>query len=643
MNLLPVLEKYWGYSSFRPMQEEIMQKVLTGNDVLAILPTGGGKSICFQVPAMATEGLCIVVTPLVALMQDQVNQLKKRGIAAYAIHTGMDYRTLNHIFQEAINGRCKFLYVSPERLETRLFREYLPGLPLSLIAIDEAHCISQWGYDFRPSYLKIASIREEKPGIPVLALTASATQEVQHDIREKLKMKNAVVFRQSFERANLSYSKFSVESKYAKLVHILQKVKGSGIVYCRSRKRTKEVAELLQQHQINATFYHAGLSAAQRKERQEQWITGQVRIMASTNAFGMGIDKADVRIVVHIDTPDCIENYYQEAGRAGRDQKKAYAVLLFQQNEKEELLKQPAIRFPEIEVIRNVYNALVNYLQVPTGSGDETYYDLDLNDFCKRFNLNPRQAMYSLQALEQSSVVSYHDQLFTPPTVCFTTSKEQLEEIEKSRPQYDKLIKALLRSYGGIFDFPSPISEKQLAKTLQWQSEEVKKGLETLHKAKILYYLPQQESPQIRFLQPRVSAAELTIDLAAYQKRKEVYTQRVKDMIAFVFTDQCRAVFIGKYFGDEKIMQCGVCDNCIERKKKEATVKQFGELADKISGVLETQSMTMKEIIMRLPEIREENILMVIEEWEKEQKLQFDTDGKIRLKKKGQDRNPARF
>ncbi len=643
MNLLPVLEKYWGYSAFRPMQEDIMQKVLAGKDVLAILPTGGGKSICFQVPAMATEGLCIVVTPLVALMQDQVHQLKKRGIAAYAIHTGMDYRMLNHIFQEAINGRCKFLYVSPERLETRMFREYLPGLPLQLIAVDEAHCISQWGYDFRPSYLKIALLREEKPDVPVLALTASATDEVQRDIREKLLMKDATVFRQSFERANLSYSKFSVESKYEKLVSILQKVKGSGIVYCRSRKRTKEVAELLQQHQINATFYHAGLSAEHRKERQEQWISGQVRIMASTNAFGMGIDKADVRIVVHIDTPDCIENYYQEAGRAGRDQKKAYAVLLFQENEKEELLQQPSIKFPEVEVIKNIYQSLSNYLQIPAGAGDETYYDLDLNDFCKRFVFNQRQVMYSLQALQQSSIVSYHEQLFNPPTVCFTTSKEQLEEIEKSGSQYDKLIKALLRSYGGIFDFPSSVSEKQLAKAMQWPADDVKKGLVALHQAKIISYLPQHESPQIRFLQNRVNVADLFFDQVAYFKRKEIYSQRVKDMITFIVTDQCRAVFIGKYFGDEKIKNCDACDNCIAKKKKEITLTQFNELANKISDVLKNGTKTVKEIISALPETKEEKILTVIEEWEKEQMLDFDGEGKMRLKKKGQDRNPARF
>ena len=385
MNIHSILKEYWGYDSFRPLQEDIIRSILENKDVLALLPTGGGKSICFQVPAMATEGLCLVVSPLIALMKDQVENLRHRNITAYAIYSGMSRKEVLNVLQVAGNSNCKFLYVSPERLETKLFLEWLPSLDISLIAVDEAHCISQWGYDFRPPYLRIATLRQELPGVPVLALTASATPEVQNDICEKLSFANYRVFRQSFERPNLSYSVFRVDSKINKVIEVLQKVPGTGIVYCRSRKRTKEISDLLNMHGISADFYHAGLGGELRSKKQEDWIRNKTRIMVCTNAFGMGIDKPDVRVVVHADVPDCLENYYQEAGRAGRDGKKAYAVLLYHTQELEELEKLPDTRFPTIQDIRSVYASLTNYLQIQAGTGEGEYYDFDIGDFLKKF------------------------------------------------------------------------------------------------------------------------------------------------------------------------------------------------------------------------------------------------------------------
>ncbi|MEO7121485.1 MAG: ATP-dependent DNA helicase RecQ, partial [Ginsengibacter sp.] len=413
-----ILMSYWGYNAFRPLQQEIIDSIIAGNDTLAIMPTGGGKSICYQVPAMLTDGLCLVISPLIALMKDQVGNLKKKGIPALSIYSGMSFIEVRKTLKNAAYGNFKFLYVSPERLETELFLEYLPAININLLAVDEAHCISQWGYDFRPSYLKISAIRETLGSIPLLALTASATLEVQNDICEKLLFKNNQQrFHQSFERSNLSYSVFNPSSKQNKLIEILKKVKGSGIVYCKSRRRTKEIEDLLNINGIKASHYHAGLSSELRNARQEDWINNKTRIMACTNAFGMGIDKPDVRTVVHYDVPDALENYYQEAGRAGRDEKKAYAVLLYNDSEISELKKQPAIRFPDLVTIKNVYGALVNYLQLPSGSGEDISYDFDINDFTKKFKLDIFTTNNVLKILGQEALISYSEQFFSPSTV----------------------------------------------------------------------------------------------------------------------------------------------------------------------------------------------------------------------------------
>ncbi|WP_336516196.1 ATP-dependent DNA helicase RecQ [Pollutibacter soli] len=635
MDLHKVLKEYWGYESFRPLQQDIMNEVISGNDALAILPTGGGKSLCFQVPAIAMEGICIVVTPLVALMQDQVHQLRKRNIPAEALHTGMAFHDLKNVLEKVIHNQCKFLYVSPERLKTALFREYLPAMPLNLVAVDEAHCISQWGYDFRPSYLDIAELRKEKPDIPVLALTASATAEVQADILEKLLMENATTFRQSFERANLSYSRFMVDSGYSKLVDVVKKVEGTAIVYTRSRKRTKDVYELLARENISAAFYHAGLDTATRKKIQEQWIKNEVRVMVSTNAFGMGIDKPDVRLVVHLDSPDCLENYYQEAGRAGRDQKKAYAVLISKPGEKEELLRHADDRYPAMETIRKVYDSLCNYLQIPVNSGAEINYDMEFSEFIQAFKLETKQVIYSFQALQQSGILSYQEQVFQPSTVCFTTTREQLEQVSESSEKLDDLVKALLRTYGGIIDFPTSISEKQLSKILFIEKNEISALLTYLANAGIIRYSPQKEKPQIRLLTDRVSINDLTIDLKSYQQRKEAYIQRVTEMIRYTETQECRAVFVGRYFGDEKIKKCGICDNCINRKKKEMSRSEFEVIENAILTQLAISNLTVKDILKAIPQFKSEKVMEVISLWEAEKKIRVDSLGRIEGKKKG--------
>lgn len=449
------------------------------------MPTGGGKSLCYQVPALAKEGMCLVISPLIALMKDQVENVRKRGSTAFAIFSGMSRKEIMNTLKVACNSNCKFLYVSPERLETALFKEYLPGMDINLIAVDEAHCISQWGYDFRPPYLRIAALREELPDVPVLALTASATYEVQQDICDKLSHKKASqisasdwkIFRQSFERPNLSYSVFEVDSKINKVIEVLTKVSGSAIVYCKSRKRTKEISELLQLQNISTDYYHAGLAQEERNRKQEEWIQNKTRVIVCTNAFGMGIDKPDVRSVIHADVPDCLENYYQEAGRAGRDSKKSYSVLLYDEKDIHELEELTTQRFPPLSEIRNVYQAVSNYLQIATDSGQGESYDFDIADFLKKFKLNSHTTLFSLKALEQEGWLAFNEQIFIPSKAQFITDKAQLYEFEKLHPQLEPVIKSLLRAYEGIFDHQVPISELILAGLLKKNVDEDRKSV----------------------------------------------------------------------------------------------------------------------------------------------------------------------
>jgi ATP-dependent DNA helicase RecQ len=627
---IDILKKYWGYDIFRPLQEDIISSVLDGKDTLALLPTGGGKSICFQVPALVKEGLCLVISPLIALMKDQVESLKKKNIPALSIYSGMSFFEVKRTLENAVHGNFKFLYVSPERLETNLFLEYLPGMHINLIAVDEAHCVSQWGYDFRPPYLRIAVLREHLPDTLILALTASATKEVQDDICDKLAFKNDHKrFQKSFERPNLSYSVFSPSSKQNKLIEIFKNVQGSGIVYCKSRKRTKEIAELLKMNNINSDYYHAGLTNTERTTKQESWIKNETRIIACTNAFGMGIDKSNVRTVVHYDVPDALESYYQEAGRAGRDEKKAYAVLLFHQNELDDLEKQSAIRYPPFEEVKNVYKALVNYLQLPSGSGEGIYFDFDINDFVKKFNLNIYTVNYSLKVLEQEEFISYNEQIFLPSTVMFTCDKNHLQEFEKTYPDLEPVIKGLLRSYEGIFDYPSSIYENQLAGFIKKDVAGLKSDLKKLQQFGVIEYHPQKDKPQIQFLRNRISTEDFTINQNNLSKRKIAFEKRLQAMIGYVKTKACRSKTIGNYFNDLAIKPCGICDNCINEKSIVVSKTEFENITMIIEKLTEKVPVHSNLLLKNLNTFKKEKVWKVLNYLQAENKISITGDGLV--------------
>lgn len=646
-SLQSILKSYWGYDSFRPMQEEIMQSVLDGQDTLALMPTGGGKSLCYQVPAMAREGLCLVISPLIALMKDQVENLRRRNITAYAIYSGMTRQEVLHTLKTVINSNCKFLYVSPERLETELFREYLPGMTINLLAVDEAHCISQWGYDFRPPYLRIAALREELPGVTVLALTASATPEVQQDICVRLDRQTFPstspekapahwkIFRQSFERANLSYHVFRAEARANKIIDVAGKIPGCGIVYCRSRKRTQEISDLLRLHEIAADFYHAGLAQEERTRKQEDWVANRTRVIVCTNAFGMGIDKPDVRFVIHADVPDCLENYYQEAGRAGRDGQSAYAILLYDEKELEDLRKLPELRYPPVEDIAAVYQASANYLQVPAGGGEGEYYDFDLGDFVKKFKLNGHTTTYSLKALEQEGWLNFNEQVFVPSRLRFTASKAELYRFETEHPGLDPLVKTLLRIYEGIFDYPTAISEMLIARTMRLDLAEVKTRLIQLDRLGLIDYQPQKDSPQLFFTRPRARQGELRINQAGQDLRRKKLGARIEDMIRYVESrSECRSQLIGRYFGDEAIAACGICDNCRSRKKTLPGGDEFDRIRVRIILALKKAPLETKDLLQTLADIETEKAWQVIGFLQEEEEIETDQNGRIRIREK---------
>jgi ATP-dependent DNA helicase RecQ len=568
-DLIAILRQYWHYNSFRPRQEEIIRSVLAGKDTLALLPTGGGKSMCFQVPAMALPGLCLVVSPLVALMKDQTDSLRRKNITAFSLHSGMTRKEVINTLQLAVGSNCKFLYVSPERLETGLFAEYLLSLKISFVAVDEAHCVSQWGYDFRPSYLRIAALRELLPEVPILALTASATPSVMDDIVEKLEMRDPAVFRLPFTRPNLSYSVFTVSNKQQKITEILSKVTGSAIVYCKTRRATRDISEGLMRQGIPAVAYHAGLPQEERIQRQEDWLKDKVRVIVSTNAFGLGIDKAAVRAVIHADVPESIENYYQESGRAGRDGQKAYAVLLAAEGETTRLEAMPDARFPAMDKIRPVYQHLMNYLQLPAGSGEGNYYDFDISVFTDRFDLEMSTAMNVIKVLEQEGMISFQQQVFLPAKIQFIIGKETLYDFEKDHPELEALIHALLRMYEGIFDQPVTIRERQLAWQLHKPQPQLLAELGQLEALRIIEYTPVKESPQLYFFRNRAAVEELYIDPVNYRERKEVYANRIRAMIRYLgLNGECRSRYLAHYFGDKDAADCGICDICLQEARR---------------------------------------------------------------------------
>lgn len=633
-----ILKHYWGYDAFRPLQEDIIQSILSQQDTLALLPTGGGKSICFQVPALAQDGICIVISPLIALMKDQVENLERRNIPALSLFTGMSNEQIRNTLQKSTTGAYKFLYCSPERLLSSTFLEYLPSMPISFIAVDEAHCISQWGYDFRPSYLEIAKIRKHNPKVPILALTASATPEVRHDMMEQLKFKTKDnVFCGSFARSNLSYHVLSADTKLHTLIRLVKKAKGSGIVYCKSRRRTQDIAALLQGEKISADYYHAGLAQDIRNEKQNAWIKGDIQFIVCTNAFGMGIDKPDVRTVIHIDCPDSPEHYYQEAGRAGRDGEKAWAILLTDDQTKTELKQLPESRYPSIPVIQKTYEALCNYFSLPAGLGENRFFDFDMNAFTKRFHLPTIETIYALQALEQERILLLTEQMFIPSKLQFTTDRNTIEWTEQTYPETEPVIKALLRTYSGIWDQPTSIFERQICKIVRRPDEHVKAILEFLHRTGIVHYAPRKETPQVLMLQNRVKTEDVNIQYERYFKRKQAYTNRVEAMLRYISVhDQCRSTQLCTYFGD-KAEACGHCDVCMRKQKTNPS-----SLLETLNALIEKAAIRTEEILL-LGLAENDLVLNALRTLLDEEEIEEMPDGLLKAKKKGQDRDPARF
>ncbi|MCB0488683.1 MAG: ATP-dependent DNA helicase RecQ [Cyclobacteriaceae bacterium] len=592
-----VLKRYWGYDHFRPPQREIVEAVLAGHDVVALLPTGGGKSVCFQVPAMMTEGLCLVVTPLIALMEDQVEQLKRRNISAVAIHSGMSRSELDITLDNCAYGKIKFLYLSPERIQTDLFRERLQKIKVNLIAIDEAHCISQWGYDFRPPYLLISSLRETKSDVPFMALTATATKQVREDIAEKLELREPKLFQKSFARPNLSFVARKTENKDKLLLQVLQKVNGSAIVYVRSRRATEQLANWLSKSNIAATYYHAGLTAQQRSENQKQWINGAKRVMVATNAFGMGIDKGDVRTVVHFDLPETLEAYYQEAGRAGRDGHRSYAVVIYHPIDVKNLRDKVTEGQPSVNVLKNTYQAIANYLQLAEGSAMGESFDFDINEFTKRYQLGPLTTFAAIKKLEEQGLIQLNESFYRPSRVHFQVDKKKLYEFQVANVHFDLLIKSLLRMYGAeLFSAFVNISESAIGRSIKWSLQETKVALEQLHKMQFLHYEPASDKPQMTFLLARQDAQRLPVDHAKLEERRKLALDKMESMIDYVLqTHRCRTQVIQSYFDEETFGTCGVCDVCLDRKKNEnkLAVKDYH---DQILVLLREKAMTSDEL-----------------------------------------------
>jgi ATP-dependent DNA helicase RecQ len=630
-----ILQRYWGYTQFRPMQEAIIQSILKDKDTLALLPTGGGKSLCFQVPAMASDGLCLVISPLIALMKDQVEGLRKKGITAFSITSELKRNEVKQILITAGESNCKFLYVSPERLQTSLFQEYLFSLGISMIAVDEAHCISQWGYDFRPSYLKIASLRESLPEIPIIAVTASATPEVQQDICTQLQLESPYIFRGSFLRPALSFRCIDTAAKTAKIIEILKANEVCSIVYCRSRNKTQELASLLNMQEIKADYYHAGLSSEERIKKQEAWMDNVTPVMVCTNAFGMGIDKPDVRIVIHYDMPDCIENYYQEAGRAGRDGQKAYALLLHNENDSRIIQELSAIRYPSIDFIRDVYQAIVNYMQIPAGMEMEDWMDFDFEIFTERFALPKQATLYAMQQLEQEGWIIYAPKLFIAASAEFIVNKNELEDFESAYPVYEPLIKTLLRTYGGILDMQVGISEYTLSKMLNVPKENIIGGLKELHRRRILFYQQQDEKPRIRLPESRPLSDEWLVQPKAFLERKKKFEERSSSMIAYASTKTiCRSVFMAKYFGDTEAEVCGICDQCIvEKKKKSIDFSSFHAIVQLLELNLKEDSIELKDFLNHHTGEEKERIMEVIRHLMEEGKILITEGGRLQFNK----------
>lgn len=632
---LSILQRYWRHSQFRPLQEDIIRSVLEGRDTFALLPTGGGKSVCFQVPGLLREGVCLVITPLIALMKDQVGQLKAKGIQALAIYSGMSRQEIDVYLDNCVHGQVKFLYVSPERLRTELFQARVRRMKVSLVAVDEAHCISQWGYDFRPSYLQIAALRELLPGVPVLALTATATILVKNDVVEKLAFRNAAIFQRSFAREDLSLVVRHTDIKERKLLEILQKVRGSAIVYVRSRKLAQDVASALVRRQISATHYHAGLTLEERTQRQEDWQANRIRVMVSTNAFGMGIDKQDVRVVVHLDLPENLESYYQEAGRAGRDGARAYAALLYNDADIVSLHTKVEQAHPSLEYLQKVYQALANYYQLAVGSGEGVSYDFDLHQFSDRFQFQAVEVYNALRKLEEEGLVQFNESFFNPAHLHFLVDQVKLYEFQIANARFDPLIKMLLRLYGGeAFSDYVRISESSLAKGLQIRVQDVVAALEHLQQLGVLHYEGLKDKPQVTFIMPRQDAARLPLDHRRLEARKQLHLSQMKAMVSFATTThRCRMQLIQEYFGEDTDRSCGLCDVCMENRKQENR-DGAENLRQEIITVLTLQPLSVEELEARIAPDDRELFVDLVRDMVDDGALEYDAVWKLLPKQK---------
>jgi ATP-dependent DNA helicase RecQ len=613
MHLRDILLRYWGFSSFRPLQEDIINSVISGRDTLALLPTGGGKSICFQVPTMAMEGVCLVITPLIALMKDQVEGLRHKGIKASAIYSGMNSHEIEIAFSNCINGGTKFLYLSPERLESDKFLGNMPLMKISLIAVDEAHCISQWGYDFRPPYLKIAAIRQHLPGVPVLALTATAIPKVVDDIQQRLLFAKPNVFSTSFERKNLAYLIYREEDKLNRLLRIAGRVQGSGIVYVRNRRKTKEISDFLRKNQISADYYNAGLETRIRNTKQKAWKSGRCRIIVATNAFGMGIDKHDVRFVVHMDLPDSIEAYFQEAGRAGRDGKKAFAVTLTEKADEIEARHNIEISFPDISIIKNVYQALGNYFNLATGGGKDQSFDFDINNFSNAYKMKPVNVFHALTLLEREGYIQMNDAIDNPPRMHILAGQDDLYRYQVENPDGDIVLKAILRSYGGIFNDFVAISEAEIARRSGKDRDYVINLLQRMAESGLLAYIPQKNIPQIIYSRERFPSDQLHFTAENYHNRKADAETRMNAVVNYVNEKNiCRNQFLLTYFGDKNPTRCGICDICILRNKAELNDLEFENIETLIKNATRAGSASLQQIVAECSGFREDKVLAVL-------------------------------
>lgn len=610
---LQILKQYWKYDAFRPVQKDIIDKIMSGQDALALLPTGGGKSICFQVPAIMMDGVCLVISPLIALMKDQVDQLRGRNIRADAIYSGMHYREIERILDNAILGDTKLLYLSPERLSSEKTMDKILQMKLSFIAVDEAHCVSQWGHDFRPTYLNIKNIRQIFPKIPLLAVTATATKDVVDDIIFQLEMRQPTIFKSGFSRPNLSYSVIKEEGKHNRLIQLLQKVPGTALVYVRNRKLTREISIFLQQKGFSADHYHAGLPPEERFIKQEDWIKNKTRIIVCTNAFGMGIDKPDVRLVVHLDVPETLEAYFQEAGRAGRDGNKSWAVLLYNENDIKSLETNFELSYPNVELIRKIYHALCSYFQLATGAGEGIAFDFEILDFCKNFKQDPVSVLSALKVLERSGQIFLSEAIYDPPKIMINVERNDLYQFQLQNPAYEKLITVALRLHQSIFRQAVRLEEHKISQLLKLDSSTLHKMLHYLNQIGLISYFPRKSTPQIIFLGPRVESKYLFIDLPKYKFLKDRAKEKLDGIIRYLSFQKCRNIQLLEYFDEKAVDSCGICDVCVDQKRRSQAAKLEGELLNKVLLLVQSEDLSITKLTEAFPIKYKDKVLQIVQ------------------------------